>query len=874
MGQVELAIIIAFLLTAALLMVGWLIYEIVGRQRPPKEKTPSFEGAYSDREIESDDEDRFGFKDYAKVLAQRARGADPPLTIGVYGSWGSGKTSLMRLIDAEVNPAKKESGRPRSLERPSFRQALLGKVRDRLPLWQRRSEARIETLWVNVWQLGNQEEVWHAFLQALFSKVHRRLSLWQRIDFGKLVRQLAGLSYRILLVITPMIVGGLLGNPDATWTDVFSLIALNPFAAAPIAGTGTVLTYALALWVVVKPAVEAARESVSFDLQAVLKFPSYEAQITELMRLQGRFKGMVEALVKEGRLIVFIDDLDRCSPDKIPDLLEAIKLFTMTPRCVYVLGLDYDIVRKGIEKKYKFKEEREASEYLEKIVQIPFHMPPLDEGRIESFVDEYYTELHDKSPTAPEIFSRGIEPNPRKVKRALNIYRTLLELADVRVRAWEMDPVEPELVAKMVVIQSRFPQLHEHLVRHSGFLLELEGKALREGGLNRDELTEDEDFGRTLLGAPDGSGPGLVEEAEVAALNNLLRAGDRHFTDPDQREQVSSYIYLIASAEGAAEFVRPSRKERQALLGGDPGTIEKQVEEILGRGEGDERRRGEIAEAYMAQLKGVPEDPEVYTATERTSANFALSLLEGWNRRDFEPLTLRVPAGPFLMGSTDDDQWADDNEKPQHTVELSAYRIGRYPVTNLEYRAFVVASEYEPPEDWDRDQYPDGKGDHPVVNVSWEDASAYCRWLAEATGRPYRLPTEAEWEKAARGQDGRLYPWGNEFEAAKLNSAESGRDETTPVGQFSPEGDSPYGAADMAGNVQEWCADWYDRAEYKRRSEGAVQDLQGPEEGSGRVQRGGTFLNAAGFVRCAGRVRGYPDLYDWLNGFRVALSPS
>ena len=238
-------------------------------------------------------------------------------------------------------------------------------------------------------------------------------------------------------------------------------------------------------------------------------------------------------------------------------------------------------------------------------------------------------------------------------------------------------------------------------------------------------------------------------------------------------------------------------------------------------------------------------------------------------RVGFEPELVPIPAGPFLMGSDD----GVGNERPQHTVELSAYWIGKYPVTNAEYQAFVRDAWREPPDHWKGDTYPKGKGDHPVVRVSWKDAVAYCKWLGAKTGKEYRLSTEAQWEKAARGDDGRKYPWGNEWDASRLNSGEGGRGDTTPVGQFSPKGDSPYDVADMAGNVFEWCADWYDEAEYKRRAGSTLKDPEGPKKGKIRVLRGGSFDLSRVIVRCAARNWLYPDLrYDNV-GFRFFLRP-
>jgi len=198
---------------------------------------------------------------------------------------------------------------------------------------------------------------------------------------------------------------------------------------------------------------------------------------------------------------------------------------------------------------------------------------------------------------------------------------------------------------------------------------------------------------------------------------------------------------------------------------------------------------------------------------------------------------------------------------------LLNYEIGKYPVTNFEYRAFVQDTGHEPPRHWEGDQYPPELGDHPAVNVTWHDAAAYCEWLSEKTGRPYRLPTEAEWEKAARGADGRQFPWGDEWDASKCNTAEGGPGTTTPVGQYSPDGDSPYGVADMAGNVWEWCADWFQ----------AYQGNVFPDADYGetyRVLRGGSWDNLQDLARCAARHGNDPGPWDLSVGFQLVVAPA
>jgi toxoflavin biosynthesis protein ToxD len=247
----------------------------------------------------------------------------------------------------------------------------------------------------------------------------------------------------------------------------------------------------------------------------------------------------------------------------------------------------------------------------------------------------------------------------------------------------------------------------------------------------------------------------------------------------------------------------------------------------------------------------------------------------------FEPKMIWIPAGKFLMGSTKeqatqafrdgvDKDWVEQ-EQPQHTVELSDYSIGKYPITNREYQFFVQDTRYNPPSGWIGDRFPAENGNHPVVNISWYDAVNYSKWLSDKTKKQYRLPTEAEWEKAARGEDGLIYPWGSKFDPKSSNTLEAQIGDTSEVGQFSPYGDSPYGCADMAGNVWEWCADWFDAEEYKNKDR--IKDPQGPLVGTYRVLRGGSFASSPGSVRCAHRNRLHRSNFDLRYGFRVVSSP-
>ena len=234
-----------------------------------------------------------------------------------------------------------------------------------------------------------------------------------------------------------------------------------------------------------------------------------------------------------------------------------------------------------------------------------------------------------------------------------------------------------------------------------------------------------------------------------------------------------------------------------------------------------------------------------------------------------EPRWITIPAGEFWMGSDEKDSYASSEEKPLHKVFVSEFRIAPTPVTNEQYQLYIQATGAKAPQHWKNGQPPQDKLDHPVVYVSWEDAQKYCQWLSKQTGKAVRLPTEAEWEKAARGeQDKRIYPWGDEFDKTKCNTNESGIGGTSSVGRF-PNGASPYDCLDMSGNVWEWTQDWFDEAYYQHSPE---KDPQGPDDGDYRSVRGGSFWYDQRFARVADRLRYTPGFVSGLIGFRCASS--
>ena len=248
----------------------------------------------------------------------------------------------------------------------------------------------------------------------------------------------------------------------------------------------------------------------------------------------------------------------------------------------------------------------------------------------------------------------------------------------------------------------------------------------------------------------------------------------------------------------------------------------------------------------------------VEIAKNRYRAEHALAV----NRKDGSVLAY-VPGGEFEMG----DGKGDDC--PKHRVEVDGYWIGLSCVTNRQYGRFVAETKHRVPDKadygtpvWQNGRCPEEKLDHPVGCVSWEDAVAYGKWAG------LRLPTEAEWEKAARGVKGLIYPWGNEWDEKRCRNANNrGSEETTVVWGY-PGGVSGYGAGQQSGNVWEWCADWYDEKYYGKDE---VRNPSGPPAGSYRVRRGGSWGDGvASDFRGADRNWIDPSCRSGYQGFRLA----
>lgn len=422
---------------------------------------------------------------------------------------------------------------------------------------------------------------------------------------------------------------------------------------------------------------------------------------------------------------------------------------------------------------------------------------------------------------------------------------------------------------------------------------------------------------RAILHQPDDqdcnllflAGQCLVEDVRVDedVRSQVVEALDRSFrqsSDPLSLERLGRTLAAIGGVdvvdlfgsvlrEGAA----PQQTGAARALGRlgartpRPEIVGLQLVQALTAGENDLRREAALAlaalgwrgEGALTTLTEARQDKE-----EKVRAAALWALLELGQAEQLG--MVRVPAGEFEMGSDEDDPLAQAREKPRHRLYLDTYYIARYPVTNAEFARFVDATGYQAPYPW-QDYAGRGRENHPVIYVTWRDACAYAAWIGA------HLPSEAQWEKAA-GWDAaqgakRRWPWGDAWDGNRCNSAEAragtrgvmsrlrrlrpGRremPETTPVGSYSPRGDSPYGASDMAGNVWEWCSSLWGDDESSKPKFGYPYDpddsREDMEAAGWRILRGGSWYNDRTFVRCAYRGRSNPGLRYDNDGFRVA----
>ena len=700
------------------------------------------------------EEDLLGFDKYVDTLSKMVTDKDfkTPFCIGIFGKWGSGKTSFMHLLEKRLSTGSTEP----------------------YPI----------PVWFNPWRYEKEEHLIIPFLKTIEHAIKRYTE--------KIEKEGDGTKKTLLSVLRK------------TCTKIKEASAAFAYGLtfdAKLGGFGFTLDTSKA----------AAREEELANKRIEAKTLS-EKLSSIYYEIVDELKSAIDE--KSFRIVVFIDDLDRCLPEKAVEILEAIKLFLDIEGYLFVLGVDRDVVKKGISYRYRFFEHREEKEkealiispedYLDKMIQLPLELPTIETGRKITFIENLVGDSAEFKDLAP-IIDAGIGDNPRTLKRFINLLAFTVSLAETlkgNIMDDKVKPIESEahkklirdnfipiLYIKWAIIVYRYPKVHNDIKGNKKLLIELQTAA---SGGKKPEVPTGEKAAK--------EGVQLDER-----LKMVLKEGKEF---PDDHWLIERFIHLTESTV-------ISTKERTETAG---------------------------------------------------------------YRKSFKPGDrVLIPKGKFLYG----------DDKIEEVID-NDYEIDVFPVTNKQYKEFIDEKKDYPvpygeenlgkPYTWNKEKrtYPEGLGDHPVVLVSYEDAIAFCEWRSKKEGAGFRLPTEEEWEKAARGEDGRNYPWGNEFDFKKLNCADfhvqkvlkdsgewekefkenileknRGKALTTDVGRFA-DGASPYGCQDMAGNVWEWTSSLY-------------------EKDKSRVVRGGAWHNnGSGYCRCANRGRGVPGCRDDGIGFRCA----
>ena len=687
---------------------------------------------WNDRPILEAEQDRFDFLDYADALSSIILSSSTPITVGIFGPWGSGKTSLMRLIAGNV-------------------------------LGHRNAQHRkVHVIWFNAWQYEHdQTAIWRTLLLRVLEGLKeleltpedaRRIEDWeaqlyadvQRTEKGALKVDWGEIGKGALHL-------GLSFFPSpANFAELLKLIEGDLSTIEDIAK--------------------------AFERQEI---EVYRRQITLLEDFQGGFASLVKEYIwsRNGLLVVCVDDLDRCLPDRAVEVLETIKSFLDVPGCAFLLAADHQRIEEVVRARFGSQSDGVGESYLEKLVQLPFYLPPLDEEKVGRFVAEAAPDL---TPDVLQVFTQGLAPNPRTTKRTLNIFRLLQTLSQQRMERGTMEAFDPVILAKLVVIQTRFQELYHDLLEYPNLIQELELRAT-----HRKEITP------LLIKSANHPTTSLVERYEtLRPLMRMLRIGSSFASLTPA--QISAYLYLtLPTRQDPTIEVPAPQKLMNDLLSNDLTRIRAAVGTI---------RQQHQQQDYAATLAHwVDEDRDV-PWQEHLSAAYALGYLG--DPRDFDAV-VEIPGGEFAYG------------EEKATRYLPGYRLGKYPVTNAQYARFLetnpnvpapyVEADWAQPYNWDREHrtYPEGKATLPVVLITWEEAWAYCVWAGG------RLPTEEEWERGARGDDGRTYPWGEVEDPLYANVRESGLGGLTPAGVYL-NGSSPYGLLDTAGNVWEWTTDDFD----------------------------------------------------------------
>jgi hypothetical protein len=443
------------------------------------------------------DKDLLRYEDFQSALHEIVTEAETPLTIGVFGPWGSGKTSLMRMVYNQV-AGQKPSVRP---------------------------------VWFTAWKYDRHDALWRSFILRVLDALYPRESApdkaWAdrpRLPHDKLTEAQKE-QVKLLDRLAASLYANVAWQEGSSWKVDLPVAGkeaakLPAFMLFNLAGMGN-LTKSLGI----DPNVA---EAIHRDIQA-----AHMEQLTSMEQFEEAFRQAIRAVLGDGgRLVVFVDDLDRCLPEKAIEVLEAIKLFLEVTGVVFVLGMDQAVIRQGIEARYATTFQRRGEDerielpihgdsYLQKIIQIPFHLPALAIEDVDDFIQELNPRLSDMT---RKVLAQGVYPNPRQVKRLLNILRLLRGVANHRFSRDETVIADP-LLAKTVIIQSQYPKLYQLWRQYPTLVQTLEAEYEQRPTSDHEVLLGRQQVIGGRPGKPGGDEGDMTDEAAMPAQRDGSDSG-------------------------------------------------------------------------------------------------------------------------------------------------------------------------------------------------------------------------------------------------------------------------------------------------------------------------------------------------------------
>jgi formylglycine-generating enzyme required for sulfatase activity len=699
------------------------------------------------------DMDQIGYDEYSEGLVEMirsvgAKGEKGSFTIGIFGQWGQGKTSMLRQIEKKLNEIETTD------------------------------KKEILTVWFNPWQFTGEEHIIIPFFHTLVSYLEEF-----KEKKGKSISQ--------------------------RFTDFLKELAHVPVALAYGMEGKIKIPLLLETTFKMKDVIDDARNK---------KEEIEKKSEPEMKKLVNKYESMYYRLISrlqaasnelDLKIVVFIDDLDRCLPEKSVELLEGLKVLLDLSGFVFVIAVAREVIEQGIRVRYKELYSNDAGsstfleqDYLDKIIQFPFALPPPDLDRLKSMVDNYLKDLAGAKPYL-ETIQKSLGTNPRSLKRCIN---NLSYTFWVAKRKGEF---QPELLIKMTMIAFLFPGFYRIIGKTPVHLIRVQDIINKK----RDEKEEEKPGVEDMMKESTGTG------TRGSAATGFPEIDDLKLLERSNLERITE-ILLKQKREGVEED-----------LGFHP-INEEEVRRYVS----------------LLAIASTPKEPKV---TETGDL---------W--QTMESRMVQIPEGKVLL--------KDEKSGNKFTAEISPFFMDKFPVTQDLYEK-VMGKE--------KNKSHFGGGDRPVETVSWFDAVEFCNRLSEKAGlkpvytidgekitadwhaKGFRLPTEAEWEYACRaGTTGERYGEIDEIAWYAKNSKKS----TQGVGKLKP---NPWGLYDMLGNVWEWCWDWY--GDYPKEDK---KDWRGPESGSIRVLRGGSWGRFVWSCRAAYRRYALSADCGAGIGFRLARS--